>query len=443
MAPPETKSTQEDAPRHLETRTRFRALLLANPNYFGTLNESPFQPVLPLKGDTTYEELTCVGFQPQVERLEAVVHLKQPSGYSGGVCTGGSQEYVRFYLSFDGGATWQDQGIAAFTAYDVPAADTGERDLEFAVTLQVNPPNHLCWHTDLVRVRAILSWNELPPANQPGWLPPWGNRREETIQIEPIRFAPLKTFLAEAKLPKQLSQVLDLEQVVSTQPKTLGVSELAELYAGKDVELHRFAFKELKKAIAQPAISGSLTDATLASAAKPGAVKKKASPVSPAFSDVLSGVREKMTGSFLEQFDPSKLAGLLFPADGDTRYEELECIGLDPVHETLVGVLRLKLSSGYSGGPCTDGSREYVSFWADLDDSGTFETFLGTTSVNVYDIGRPAPAGSSSRRRSTPMRMATTRTRTTSGSTPCAATCFSTGSPAPPRTATSTTCGST
>ncbi len=32
------------------------------------------------------------------------------------------------------------------------------------------------------------------------------------------------------------------------------------------------------------------------------------------------------------------------------------------------------------------GSKQYVSFWADFNDTGTFETFLGTTSVNVYDI---------------------------------------------------------
>lgn len=384
------------APHHLEVRNRFRTLLLANPNYFGTLDGSAFQAVLPLKGDTTYEELTCVGFQPQVERLEAVVHLKQATGYGGGVCTSGSQEYVRFYLSFDGGATWQDQGVAAFTAYDVSESDTGGRDLEFAVTLQVNPPNHLCWHTDLARVRAILSWNELPPPDQPNWLPPWGNRREETIEIEPIRFGPLKRFLAESKLPAQLAEVLDLEQVVSTKSKVLGATELAELYADKDVELHRFALKELKAAIAKPAVTGSLSSPVNLPEPQPDPGKKKPSQAtlaaSPVFSEVLAGLPETLKGSLFQKLDPSKLIGVLFPTDGDTRYEELECVGLDPVHQMLVGVLRLKRSSGYSGGPCTDGSREYVTFWADLNGNGTFETCLGTTSVNVYDVA-DIPAG--------------------------------------------------
>ncbi|UUZ53064.1 hypothetical protein LP419_29360 [Massilia sp. H-1] len=38
------------------------------------------------------------------------------------------------------------------------------------------------------------------------------------------------------------------------------------------------------------------------------------------------------------------LADVLFPVDGSTRYEELECIGLNPNQDALVGVIRVKLS---------------------------------------------------------------------------------------------------
>ena len=38
-------------------RAQFRALLVGNPNYFGTLPKSPFKPVIKLQGNTTYEEL--------------------------------------------------------------------------------------------------------------------------------------------------------------------------------------------------------------------------------------------------------------------------------------------------------------------------------------------------------------------------------------------------
>jgi len=57
--------------------------------------------------------------------------------------------------------------------------------------------------------------------------------------------------------------------------------------------------------------------------------------------------------------------------------------------DTLVGVIQVKKSSGYSGGPCTNGSIEYVTFWADFDSNGTFETCLGTASVRVYDLNVP------------------------------------------------------
>ena len=50
-------------------RAAFKPLLLTNPNYFGNLVESPFQPVLPISGNTFYEELACVGYHPQQERL--------------------------------------------------------------------------------------------------------------------------------------------------------------------------------------------------------------------------------------------------------------------------------------------------------------------------------------------------------------------------------------
>src|SRR5262245_30208394 len=107
-------------------RAQFRALILANPNYFGNLKVSPFTPVLNIQGNTTYEEIGCVGFQPQFNRLEAVVYIKQPFGYGGDICSNGTPEYVRFYISFDNGATWQDVGLTSFTAYNIPEGTQGE-----------------------------------------------------------------------------------------------------------------------------------------------------------------------------------------------------------------------------------------------------------------------------------------------------------------------------
>ncbi len=85
-------AAQSETPLYEKERAQFKALLLGNPNYFGNLKESPFKPVLKIEGNRTYEEIGCVGFQPQFNRLEAVVFVKQQSGYGGGLCSDGTQE---------------------------------------------------------------------------------------------------------------------------------------------------------------------------------------------------------------------------------------------------------------------------------------------------------------------------------------------------------------
>ncbi|HJW53330.1 MAG TPA: hypothetical protein VJ501_15050 [Burkholderiaceae bacterium] len=341
-------------------RGAFKSLLLANPNYFGNLSDSPFKSILPISGNTFYEELGCVGYQPQQRRLEGVVYIYQPGGYGSDICGPGTTEFVRFYLSFDHGATWVDQGMTSFQAYNIPAGTEGSKRLEYAVSLPSHPPRRFCLSDLVVRVRAILSWNNPPPPNQPNWTPVWGNVREARVLIEPLRLIPPKHIFdfAKVKVPPMLEEVIDLNEPIATKQKTLGVSELAKLYAGKGVPVHRFAFKELH---------------SFAASASPLAAES--------FLTQLPGI----------QIDAGIL-DLLFPTDGDTSYEELKCIGLDPNHpDTLVGVIEVKKASGYSGGPCTDGSKEYVTFWADFDGNGSFETCLGTASVTVYDVAGTAP----------------------------------------------------
>lgn len=342
-------------------RAHYKALLLANPNYFGNLDTSPFKPVLPLASNTYYEELACVGYQPQQQRLEAVVYVYQPSGYGSGLCGAGSTEYVRFYLSFDNGASWQDQGLTSFQVWNVPQGTEGAKRLEYAAQLPVNPARRLCLSgPKLIRMRAILSWNAPPPPNQPNWNPPWGNRRDATILVEPRRLFQIPDLFdaLKVKLPKQLAQVLDFDQPLPTKQAVLALPELAALYKQAGVPTHRFAYPQLHALAHGPAGF----DAAQAQQA-------------------LAGL----------QIDDT-ITSVLFPTDGNTSFEELACIGLDPnLPDTLVGIVKVKKSSGYSGGPCTSGSTEYVSWWADTDGNGSFETFLGTASVQVYDIaGLPA-----------------------------------------------------
>jgi hypothetical protein len=348
---------------HPQERATFKFLLLSNPNYFGNLIESPFKVVLPISGNTHYEELGCLGFHPQQERLEAVIYIYQPSGYGTDICGPGTTEYVRFYLSFDNGATWQDQGMTSFQAYNIPEGTDGGKRLEYALSLPAQPIRKLCFLNPLILVRAILSWNNPPPPNQPNWTPIWGNVRDATILAEPRRFIiPHDIFeVAKVKLPSQFDEILELDTPIATKSKALGAAELSVLYKDRGVPVHRFAYKELAAFASAP---------TTLSA--------------EAFLNLHPGIA----------IDPS-IIGSLFPkTDGDTSFEELKCIGLDPNSpDQLVGVIQVKKSAGYSGGPCTDGSREYVTFWGDFDGDGTLETCLGTADVRVYDLTSVPPDG--------------------------------------------------
>jgi len=343
---------------HPQARAQFKALLLSNPNYFGNLESSPFVPVLAVCGNTHYEEIVCLGYHPQQEQLEAVVYVYQPSGYGTGVCGVGTPEYVRFYLSFDNGATWQDQGMTSFQTHNIPEGTEGGKRLEYAASLKVDPKRKWCKTEQVILARAVLSWNNPPPANLPNWCPIWGNRHDAKILVEPIRFIrPPHLFdLVAIKTP-----LIDLDDLVDIpiplKQKALTPVELACLYRGKGVPAHRFAFKE---------ISNFFSANTL---------------LSPeAFSKMLPAI----------EWNPGMIDALFPKTDGDTSYEELKCIGLDPdLPDTLVGVMKIKKSSGYSGGPCTQGSIEYVTFWGDFDGNGTFETCLGTASVRVYDLAVP------------------------------------------------------
>jgi hypothetical protein len=340
----------------LQLRRNFRALILDNPNYFGNLEKSEFKAVQPIQSDTSFEEIGCVGYHPQLERLHAVVYVRQTSGYGGAICSKGSPEYVRFYLSRDNGATWQDQGLASFTAYDIPE---NKGRLEYAVTRRIDPPRKFCFQHNFFLARAILSWNVVPPPNTPNFKPVWGEVHNTRIAVDGFKLFTVKDLFSAAnvKVPDALEQVLDLDKPIeAAAPKTLSATELAAAYRGKEVEPHRFAYAELHKAI----VEADHVELVMA--------KDYKSPL------LDLGINF------------SKLGELLFPKDGSVVYEELECIGYDNGQDALVGVIRVKKANGYSGGPCTAGSLEYVTFWADLDGNGSFETCLGTASVRVHDF---------------------------------------------------------
>jgi|KBSSwiStaDraftv2_1062776.scaffolds.fasta_scaffold00578_21 hypothetical protein len=343
-------------------RTHFAALLLANPNYFGNLEGSSFKSVLAAVENPTYEELKCAGYNPELDLLEAVVWIKRSSGYLGDLCSAGSNEYVRFFLSFDNGATWQDQGIVSFNVHDSP----GPRPLEYGVTLQPQPRATWCFREVLPLVRAILSWNVPPPSNTPNYKPAWGNVVDAHIQVRTVSEFAVADLLADAKvsLPAQLQMLVSPDAKIATPaPVQLGAAELAALYKDKGVHEHRYLYPTIHSFLAKPGSSAAYA----------------------AFGS--KGPLEAL------QIDLAAVIAAIGNSSGDTGYEQLTCIGFDPNGiENLVGVLSIKRPVGYGGGACTHGSHEYVAFWIDWGD-GSGWNWVGTAQVGVHDFRTIPPDG--------------------------------------------------
>jgi hypothetical protein len=177
-------------------RRNLRALLAANPDHFGKLSASSFKAILKIENDTTYESLAGLSYILRAERLRAIIRINQQTGYSTGNSDRGSTEYVRFYLSYDGGTGWLDQGMRAFSVFDSP--DPNPHD--HGVTLRIRPKESLFSEYALPRVRAILSWNLMPPPRNPSWIPVWGDVAETEIRMAGSEFLVPETLLHEPNI---------------------------------------------------------------------------------------------------------------------------------------------------------------------------------------------------------------------------------------------------
>jgi len=369
-----TRNEQKDTPEGQQTetlttrlcldpdRTQFRSLILQNPNYFGNLKLSPYKPVKLQQGITTYEQLICVGLNPPCDRLEAVLHVKQDFGYGGDICSSGSFEYVRFYVDIHDNNIWHDVGLSSVRVYNIP----GDKPLCYAVRKDFTPFKKRCTGENIVRVRAILSWDVSPPANQPNWVPVYGNILTVQVQIQP-RYALLVSELVKELIPLKIPDPagpiiagLDPHAKLKLLPrKTLSLSQKKALYLDKGVPVHRFGFTEAQTLL------------TAKTAAQAIVTPNGESPLASLGLSVA-----EITDLF------GKLQVI---TDGDTSFEELRCVGLRPVSDLLEAVLTIKRPFGYSGGLCDTGSTEYVAFWIDFGDGGGF-IYMGTSTVQVHDL---------------------------------------------------------
>jgi hypothetical protein len=368
-------------------RAQFTNLLKVNPNYFGTalgpLAEL-YQPVVTFSGNTLYEDLCGIGLYPHQDLLEAIIRIKRPFGYSGNICTLGSTEYVRFFIDYGDGNGWQAAGTPAkVRVHNLAAA--AEDNIHYAVRTHFEPKYIKdCSDPQIVKVRAILSWNQMPfHAN---YTPVYGQVVEEYVQIrpestlvlgydpgfkvpvweledivagpevpEPPGPPPVETFFEEAPLQLQ-GKLSEIEKLVRN----------SQQVNQKEVEEARFNFLPILQK--NPNYFGSFS---------------QSSEVEQIAKD-LSLLPQAVLPSF-QQLNPEVLIpGLL--DNPKTKYEELTCVGLYPEEGILEATLHLKRESGYNGNLCSKGSREYVSFYVDY--GGGYE-LAGTTSVKVADISRP------------------------------------------------------
>ena len=230
-------------------RSHFKQLIALNPNHFGSFRpRGGARPGPGVKGaesfaeaaeaaaagNTSYASLGCVGYNPTLALLEATVTIKRDFGYAGDLCSGGSTEFVRFYVDLGGG--WVDAGVAAFQAHDIPGgrdcAGDATKPLTYAVSLPFDPARHVCWTPQLPLVRAVLSWQWMPPAGQPDWIPPWGERVERRIQIAARRRFRISELLKDAvlKVPLDL-EPFALHEIDLPEPAPAAAPALAQLYA--------------------------------------------------------------------------------------------------------------------------------------------------------------------------------------------------------------------
>ena len=331
-------------------RSNFQTLIAGNANYFGHLSGATLpKAVQKIQGNTHYESLGCLGLQPQFNLLKAVVYINQDSGYAGSLCSAGSQEYVRFYLSFDDGVSWVDQGLTSLNVHDVKH----DGRLEYAVEMPVDIKRYSCKKPNQLLARAILSWGVAPPANTPHYIPVWGNAVSAHILAQPAQHLLLKD-LIDISILKEVSALVDVDLKVPTTVLPVNYVALEKSYSEAQLAPHRLAYPLVHALMAQPA--------------------------------KLSALQAQGAHAFGPlKFDWPKVIDSIANTDGNIDFEELNCIGLQPkaTLDHLVGVLKIKKSQGYAGGLCTKGSQEYVRFYLDF---GAGWQDMGLTSVQVHDI---------------------------------------------------------
>lgn len=354
----EVNTVKEPSARELAVMKRNRQLFQLNP-----LVKLDFPNSI-----TYWEQITCAGFDPRTSRLEAVVQVKQETGYNGNLCSNGSQEFVRFFVDFKDGAGFRDMGYTNFKVADISNAPRGpQHPLSYLAYLYIDDREFRrrlnCDKALIPTMRAVLSWNTVP-STDPNAPPFYGNSLDADIELAS------KRLILPPVVLDDLFKIEDIEKLIDP-------SLMAQL---KEPELPSIeAVYEKNKAAGVP--DNRTFYSTLGAQINSHLDFSKAASV--------------LNVQSLEKFnlDIHKLLDFLndeyFDASGkkaNVAYEELNCVGLNTATNRLGAVVHIKQNGGYNGDLCTRGSMEHVAFWADWNNNGTFDEYLGTVSFNVHDI---------------------------------------------------------
>jgi len=371
---PNTVLSEKELLQHVDHRTNVFKLLAVNQNFFGTNPQLKLPIVFPLKYDSNFEELGCVGYHPVLSELAATIKIKRSSGYSGGLCSRGSVEYVRFFLDY--GSGWQDMGVSSVNVHDLPdskdCSGAIEKPISYTVRLRIDPKHLSCKTPNLPKVKAILSWNSAPPAGNPNPHIIWGDSKEANIQISALSIL-FPSFQLE-KFGSLINKVIlnpqaSIEGIASTLPG--GAAQLKELQ--KTMVAPRVEIGDLVKLYASQKIV--VEPERIGAKILAEALVTKNPSIVVANKALFSAVALDWDKSIVK-FQSLK---------GNTSFEELFCVGADYKQQALVATLKVKKSSGYSGDLCSKGSKEYVGFWIQSEPNCKWE-YVGTSYVNAYDV---------------------------------------------------------
>lgn len=327
---------------------------------------SPFIDLGISKNTVYWEELTCVGYNPQAERLEAIISIKQSSGYSGNLCSVASKEYVRFFVDFKDGSGWQNMGFTSTKVADISEIPTGpQHPIMYMAQLYIDDAKYRrflsCNQAVIPTVRAILSWNTIPSAD-PDYHPYYGNVLNRDIQLGRKSFFIWQDIIQFAEI-KKLPPIDPQIEIPVAPPVPYPIEKMHKEYTAMKIEPGRTFYAAIGSQINSETKFLKSTAYSL----------QNINDLGISVSDISDFIIAPVTKA-------------------DVNYEELKCVGLNTSLDTIGAVLHIKKSGGYGGDLCSTGSTEYVAFWADWDNNGVYDQYLGTTSINVHDISN-IPAG--------------------------------------------------